>query len=98
MKLLFWKKPISVEKSYRVKHNKFEYPFYRKYPNGYLNFIGNYKINDIQNGRVLQKFRIWRILEKKKPLIVIVPLKENPNWREQFRTINKPLSFNYIYK
>ncbi len=92
---LFKKKPISTEKSFRVKKNKFEYPFYRKYPNGFLQFIGMYKINDLSNGEVLMKFRQYKVVGKKNPSVIIVPIKENPNWRKKFRSINKPLSFNY---
>lgn len=100
MKLLFWRKPISTEKSFKVKSDKYELPFYRKYPNDYLNFIGMYKISDLDIKGILRKFRIYRIKYmpfngKMKSSIIVIPIKENPNWREQFRTINKSLSFNY---
>ena len=86
MKLLFWKKLINEEKSFKVKFTKFEYPFWRKYPNGFLNYIGMYKIADLENDKVLRKFRLYQSKNLKfgksyKQSIVIIPIKENKNWK-----------------
>ena len=87
-----------------------KYPFYRKYPNGFLNFMGCYPLDELNEDRVLRKFRIlsvkynlhqwfWSIekLKLRVPVFIIVPKKESLKWREDFRAINKPLSANYIY-
>jgi len=83
---------------------KKEYPFYRKYSNGYLNFLGLYSLNELEENGVFRKFRALKMKKMiidgrlwKKPVAVIVPIKENLKWREDFRSINKPLSSNYIY-
>ena len=80
-----------------------KYPFYRKYPNGYLEFIGVYELEEMNVGRILQKFKILKTQKKiandiwTNPAIIVVPIKENPEWRNKFRMINKILSSNYIY-
>jgi len=65
---------------------------YRKYPNGYLNFIAMGEDDCLE-----PRFNHFKIIKSKdKSIIVIVPYKENPKWRDKFRSINKPLSSNYL--
>ena len=87
-----------------MKKEERTHPFYRKYPNGYLNFLGFYGLDALKENGIFRKFKL---LEGKKGIIdgriwkqtaiIIVPIKENLKWREQFKSINKPLSLNYIY-
>lgn len=88
---------------FNLKKMQQSYPFYRKYPNGYLNYLGSYNLNELEENGILRKFEIIKATKRignhywKKSVIIVMPKKENPKWREQFRLINKPLSFNYIY-
>ena len=79
-----------------------KYPFYRKYPNGYLNYLGGYGLNELEENGVFRKFKMLKVTKRignrfwRRPVVIVIPEKENPKWREQFRSTNKPLSFNYI--
>ena len=78
-----------------------KYPFFRKYPNNYLQFLGLYPFDELKDNGIFRMFELSEVKNIKqegylfKKAVIIKPKKENSKWREAFRSINKPLSFNY---